>query len=264
MLRPSPTPDELFHHAISGWLLEWAESQRVSPYTVNIVGESWSGRAYELREVLGGCAIPHAFSLADSETGARSSPGGWRRGRAAARHLPGRTVLRDPTNAEIVEASGSPVDPAGAEFDLVIVGAGPAGLSAAVYGASEGFSTLVVDEGGIGGQATSSSLDPQLPRLRSWRERAPARPAGVRAGVGVRRELRLHAARSRSSGVTTHGLAVTLSDSGSRAPPRGAARDGRRLPTARHPRARGAERRRRLLRRHRVRGARRWPAATST
>ena len=44
------------------------------------------------------------------------------------------------------------------EFDLIIVGAGPAGLSAAVYGASEGFSVLVVDEGGIGGQATSSSL----------------------------------------------------------------------------------------------------------
>jgi len=43
-------------------------------------------------------------------------------------------------------------------FDLVIVGAGPAGLSAAVYGASEGFSTLVVDEGGLGGQATSSLL----------------------------------------------------------------------------------------------------------
>jgi thioredoxin reductase (NADPH) len=44
------------------------------------------------------------------------------------------------------------------DFDLVIVGGGPAGLSAAVYGASEGFSTLVVDEGGVGGQAASSSL----------------------------------------------------------------------------------------------------------
>ena len=55
-------------------------------------------------------------------------------------------------------ASGSPVNPGRMDFDLVIVGAGPAGLSAAVYGASEGFSTLVVDEGGIGGQATSSSL----------------------------------------------------------------------------------------------------------
>ena len=48
--------------------------------------------------------------------------------------------------------------PERADFDLVIVGAGPAGLSAAVYGASEGFDTLVVDRGGVGGQATSSSL----------------------------------------------------------------------------------------------------------
>jgi thioredoxin reductase (NADPH) len=67
-------------------------------------------------------------------------------------------VLRDPTNAEIIEGAGSSVDPPETDTDLLIIGAGPAGLSAAVYGASEGFSTLVVDQGGIGGQATSSSL----------------------------------------------------------------------------------------------------------
>jgi thioredoxin reductase (NADPH) len=55
-------------------------------------------------------------------------------------------------------AAGGAVNPEQADFDVVIVGAGPAGLSAAVYGASEGFRTLVVDKGGIGGQATSSSL----------------------------------------------------------------------------------------------------------
>ncbi len=64
----------------------------------------------------------------------------------------------NPSNVEIAKASGSPVNPEQIDFDLVIVGAGPAGLSAAVYGASEGFGTLVVDEGGLGGQATSSSL----------------------------------------------------------------------------------------------------------
>src|SRR3954454_19698235 len=64
----------------------------------------------------------------------------------------------NPSNAELTTAAGSPVSPERMDFDLVIVGAGPAGLSAAVYGGSEGLSTLVVDEGGLGGQATSSSL----------------------------------------------------------------------------------------------------------
>ena len=72
--------------------------------------------------------------------------------------LPDGRVLENPTNAEIALASGGPVAPDREDYDLVIVGAGPAGLSAAVYGASEGFNTLVVDDGGIGGQATSSSL----------------------------------------------------------------------------------------------------------
>jgi thioredoxin reductase (NADPH) len=158
VLRPSSPPDELFHHAITGLLLDWTEAQRTSPYAVYVVGESWSGRAYELREALGRCAMPHAFHLADSQDGRAMVE---RAGSGAKLPLvvfPDGTILHDPTNAEIAQASGSPVNPERMDFDLVIVGAGPAGLSAAVYGASEGFSTLVVDEGGVGGQATSSSL----------------------------------------------------------------------------------------------------------
>ena len=59
---------------------------------------------------------------------------------------------------EIADATGAWIDADRDEFDVVIVGAGPAGLSAAVYEASEGLQTLVVDEGGVGGQASSSSL----------------------------------------------------------------------------------------------------------
>lgn len=72
--------------------------------------------------------------------------------------FPNGNVLQNPTNTELALAAGAPVDPESEQFDLIVVGAGPAGLSAAVYGASEGLSTLVIDRGGIGGQATSSSL----------------------------------------------------------------------------------------------------------
>ncbi len=158
VLRPSPAPDELFHNTISGLLLEWAEAGRSFPFTVHVVGESWSGRAYELRNVLVRCAIPHSFTLADSTDGRALVAAAGSSARLPLIVLPGGKVLENPSNAEIAIAAGSSVTPERKDFDLVIVGAGPTGLSAAVYGASEGFSTLVVDDGGIGGQATSSSL----------------------------------------------------------------------------------------------------------
>jgi thioredoxin reductase (NADPH) len=72
--------------------------------------------------------------------------------------LPGGHALGDPSDAEIAEAAGAPAELAEHGFDVAIVGAGPAGLSAAVYAASEGLRTLVADAGGIGGQARSSSM----------------------------------------------------------------------------------------------------------
>ena len=158
LIRPVNSPDELFHEAVTTFLSEWAHARRMSSHTAHIVGESWSGRAYELREVLGRCALPHTFCLVDSPQGRD----------LVAEHgdgkplplvvFPNGEVLADPSNAELTIAAGGPVDPHGRDFDLVIIGAGPAGLSAAVYGASEGFRTLVIDSGGIGGQATLSSL----------------------------------------------------------------------------------------------------------
>ncbi len=67
--RPAASPDEVFHQAVSSFLLEWATDRRVVPHTVHIVGEAWSGRAYELRQVFERCATPHAFALADSDEG---------------------------------------------------------------------------------------------------------------------------------------------------------------------------------------------------
>jgi thioredoxin reductase (NADPH) len=155
---PAEAPDEVFHHAISTFLLEWATERRKVPHTIRVVGEAWSGRAYELRETFERCAVPHDFCLADSERGRQLLKQAGPDAKLPLMLLPDGSMLSDPSNAEIAAAAGAPPDFDERDFDVVIVGAGPAGLSAAVYGASEGLHTLVVDEGGIGGQARSSSL----------------------------------------------------------------------------------------------------------
>jgi thioredoxin reductase (NADPH) len=157
-IRPTRAPDELFHQSVSTFLLEWAHAQGSSAHTAHIVGESWTGRAYELREILGRCALPHKFCLADSPEGRSLVAAAGDPGPLPLVVFPDGEVLTNPSNTELTLAAGGPVEPPGNTFDLVIVGAGPSGLSAAVYGASEGFSTLVIDQGGIGGQATLSSL----------------------------------------------------------------------------------------------------------
>ena len=155
--RPAGSFDEVFHEAVSSFLLESARARRVVPQTVHIVGETWSGRAYELREVLEQCVAPHAFCLAASEQGrellVRTDPDA----KLPLMVFPDGEFLSDPSNAEIAAVVGGPAAME-RDFDVVIVGSGPAGLSAAVSCASEGFRILVVDGGGIGGQARSSSL----------------------------------------------------------------------------------------------------------
>jgi thioredoxin reductase (NADPH) len=158
VVRPAEPPDEVFHQVVSTFLVEWSRSQRIAPHTIHVVGESWSGRAYELRDILQRCAMPHAFCLADSDKGRELLQEVDGDHKLPLIILPNGEVLSDPSDAEVGAAGGAAIDTMRSEFDVVIVGCGPAGLSAAVYATSEGLSTLVVDEGGLGGQATSSAL----------------------------------------------------------------------------------------------------------
>ena len=138
-LKPATPSDELFHAAVSSFLLEWSKGRHSSPHTVHVIGETWSGRAYELRDTLQRCAAPHAFHLADSEVGRELLAAGDGEVRPAPDDPARRAGAGRSDQLEIAQAVGWAVDPDHAEFDLVIVGAGPAGLSAAVTGASEGL-----------------------------------------------------------------------------------------------------------------------------
>jgi thioredoxin reductase (NADPH) len=159
LLKPWRSPDELFHRTLAEFIHEWAQAGSLGPREVAVVGEQWSPRAHELRSLLSRNGVPHVFWPSESEHGRSLLAEAGR----DATHGPvlvmrGGEVLEDPSNAEVAAAWGVNTEPeVGREFDVVVVGAGPAGLAAAVSASSEGLNTLVVERESIGGQAGSSS-----------------------------------------------------------------------------------------------------------
>jgi thioredoxin reductase (NADPH) len=160
VLKPVRTGDEQFHRLIAEFLHEWSREHSAEAFELAVVSEPGAPRTHELRDLLRRSGIPHSFFGADSPEGRAlcddldDAPGAG----PVVRLRDGR-VLRNPSNEEVVRAFGVDTEPVDErDFDLVIVGAGPAGLSAAVYASSEGMRTLVIERETIGGQAGASSL----------------------------------------------------------------------------------------------------------
>ena len=159
MTQPSRPPDERFHHLVTELLRDWQEQQHAQPAVVTVVGERWSPRFHEIRDLLQRSGLSFDFHNADSPEGRAVLE----RVACPAGPFPvlvrfDGQVLTNPTNEEAAVALGARHSSEEGTFDLAVVGAGPAGLSAAVYGASEGLRTIVVDRETIGGQAGTSSL----------------------------------------------------------------------------------------------------------
>jgi thioredoxin reductase (NADPH) len=157
VVRPGTPPDEVFHRSVTEQLGEWARSNLPGIEVVRVVGEEWAARSHELRELLGRNGVPFSFYPADSPEGQRLLEQGSGKALPTVVMFDGR-VLADPSNAEVAEALGVLTKPGSGRYDVTVIGAGPAGLAAAVYGASEGLSTVVVEPEAIGGQAGTSSL----------------------------------------------------------------------------------------------------------
>jgi thioredoxin reductase (NADPH) len=156
---PNRPPDEDFHYVVTELLRDWQHQHSDRRTVVTLIDRRWSPRSYEIRDLLQRGGLPFAFHGADSPEGQALL------GRAGRVDGPFPVLIRydgqvltNPTNEQIAQALGVRHASTEGVFDLVVVGAGPAGLSAAVYAASEGLGTLVVDRESIGGQASSSSL----------------------------------------------------------------------------------------------------------
>lgn len=169
VLKPWTSRDELFHRTVAEFVQEWSRSDATTLREVVVVAGRESARAAGVRSLLVRNGIPHAFrergtALADDAERAARNRGHDLTGVDVLVTMPalGGTVLRDPSDVEIAEAWGVPTslgqEAGDRSFDMVVVGAGPAGLAAGVYGSSEGLRTLVVEREAIGGQAGSSSL----------------------------------------------------------------------------------------------------------
>jgi thioredoxin reductase len=161
--RPVQAPAEEFHHWITEFLREWASQRPGGFEPVRVIGQRWSARSQELRDLFARHRVPAGFYDATSGQGRQmlhelglESP-----------ELPvvvlqfaaeARTLV-NPSNLEIADGFGvmRPVSP-GEVFDVAVVGAGPAGLAAAVGASSEGLQTLVVEHEAVGGQAGTSSM----------------------------------------------------------------------------------------------------------
>jgi thioredoxin reductase (NADPH) len=152
-------PEEWLYPQVQEALTAWTIAHRPGHVVYRIVGGQWAPRSHELRDLLACNGVPFAFFAADSAAGRQLIE----QFRIDVRRLPALvrydgTVLHDPSFAEVAAAHGIQTRPSPGVHDLAIVGAGPAGLAAAVYGASEGLRTVVLEPHAIGGQAGASSL----------------------------------------------------------------------------------------------------------
>jgi thioredoxin reductase (NADPH) len=158
-LKPWSSPDEIFHRLVSEFLQEWRRQNAPGRRELTVVADPWSPRGFELRNLLARNGVPHAFHTCESDQGAALlRECGHEGADVPVVILPDGSALVDP-GAEDLARHGTrmPTVLDAREFDVVIVGAGPAGLAAAVYASSEGLNALVVERGSIGGQAGSST-----------------------------------------------------------------------------------------------------------
>jgi len=160
LLKPWDPPIEKLYPVLNDLLGDWQSTHR-SPFRgIRVIGHQWDPESHRIKEFLARNQIPYQWLDPETNEEARlllDKPGEKKTELPLVLFEDGGS-LEKPENLEIAERVGLKTSAEKPFYDLVVVGAGPAGLAASVYGASEGLKTLVVEQHAPGGQAGTSSL----------------------------------------------------------------------------------------------------------
>ncbi|GAQ60203.1 FAD-dependent oxidoreductase [Streptomyces scabiei] len=158
LLKPWDPPEEKLYPVLDDLLQAWRAADRTCVGTTKVVGHRWSARSSGVREFLARNQVPYRWFSSDEPEGRRLLAAAGADGqRLPLVVTPDGTPLLAPEDPELAERVGLATTPAEDFYDLVVIGGGPAGLGSAVYGASEGLRTLLVERSATGGQAGQSS-----------------------------------------------------------------------------------------------------------
>jgi thioredoxin reductase (NADPH) len=159
LLKPWDPPSEQLYPVLEDLLETWQSGTALESGGVRVIGHRFSKDSHDLRDFLARNRVPARWLDVERDGEAREllTVAGVDDTRLPVALLEDGTVLERPSVLELAERLGVAAQPATDHYDLVIVGGGPAGLAAAVYGASEGLRTVMVEREAPGGQAGQSS-----------------------------------------------------------------------------------------------------------
>jgi thioredoxin reductase (NADPH) len=199
LMKPWDPPEQHLYPVLDELLADWSAGFRAPFEGIRVAGSRWSPRSYEIKDFLSRNQTPYRWIDLDADPATRElvetiTPG---LKQLPVVFFPDGTTVAAPTSRELAERIGLQTQARQPFYDLIVVGGGPSGLAAAVYAASEGLRTILLELGATGGQAGTSS---QIENYLGF-------PSGI-AGADLARRATIQARRFGAEVVTPRGVAA--------------------------------------------------------